>query len=122
MNAKILSILFILFVGIGFSSCSKDKNESSFDSGKNQGAKFREAALGYYANPVDMVKLGILYSTYQSYQQNSSDPEWKKGFLSGATNSDESKYAELANLLDQDLDFSVQNGLEAVSKLINLLN
>jgi len=121
MNAKLLSLLFILFLGIGFSSCSKDKNESSFDSGKNQGAKFREAAYGYYENPKDVVKLGTLYTTYQQYKQNSSDSEWKKGFLGGATEFNESKYAGLEKFLSQDLDFSTENTLNILSDLLKLL-
>ena len=122
MNSKLLSLLFILFLGIGFSSCSKDKNESSFDAGKKQGEKFRDAAYGYYANPLDVVKLGSLYSTYQEYKKNSpNDSEWKKGFLGGATKLDESKYAGLEKLLDQDLDFSVDNAINILPELMKLL-
>lgn len=121
MNAKLLSLLFILFLGIGFSSCSKDKNESSYDAGKNQGAKFREAAYGYYDNPLDVVKLATLYTTYQNYKTNSSDSEWKSGFLGGATQFDKSKYSGLENLLSQDLDFSVENALNILPGLIEML-
>ncbi len=115
MNAKLLSLLFVLFLGIGFSSCSKDSDPSSYDSGKSQGEKFRTA--------VSSISGGNLLSVVEicyKYKQNSSDADWKKGFLGGATNFDESKYSGLESLLNQDIDMS--NISDITTTLRNLLN
>ena len=119
MNAKLLSLLFILFLGIGFSSCSKDKNESSYDSGKNQGVKLREVVSAYKSGNTTEAASNLLL-VYQQYKKNSSDKEWKEGFLGGATNFDKSKYSGLENLLDQ--DFSLTNIADILPSLANLLN
>ena len=119
MNAKLLSILFILFLGIGFSSCSKDKNESSFESGKQQGEKLRNAVSMYNSGNAILASTDAI-SVYAQYKANSSDQEWKKGFLGGATNFDESKYKGLENLLEQGITW--ENVLTVLPQLVNLLS
>ena len=120
MNAKILSILFILFLGAGFSSYSKDDNAGNYDSGKSQGEQFRNELNAYDSNnllSVQTVTAGAnLLNIYSQYKKNSSDSEWKKGFLEGATNFDTTKYDGLTKLLDQ--GFS----LNSVMSLLELLN
>ncbi len=122
MNAKILSILFILFAGIGFSSCKKENSESSYDAGKNQGEKLSQTVEAYKSG--DILKQAeatvSLYTTYQTYKQNSSDLEWKRGFLEGATNFDQSKYSGLEKLLEQ--DFNTESIVNLLPDLIKLLN
>ncbi len=116
MNVKILSILFVLFLGIGFSSCSKDdNNSSSTDSGRTQGEKLREAVDAYKAGNTSQALLN-LGNIYLQYQKNSSDSGWKEGFLEGATNFDTSKYAGLTDLLDKGVT------ADTLKNLLELLN
>jgi len=121
MNAKFLSLLFILFLGIGFSSCSKD-NESSYDSGKNQGIKFREALIAYKSgNSADKIQAGLnIVSIYQQYKTNSSNKDWKEGFLGGASDFDTSKYGELEKLLNLDLNLNSISA-DTINDLLSLL-
>ncbi|MDR1729510.1 MAG: hypothetical protein LBR52_02490 [Prevotellaceae bacterium] len=119
MNAKILSVLFILFAGIGFFSCSNDDSSgSSYDSGKQQGEKLRNAVNTYSSNTVQAGADAL--AVYSQYKKNSSDTEWKKGFLGGATNFDESKYSGLEKLLEQDVN--LENIANILPNLLKLLN
>ena len=104
MNTRLLSVLFLLFWGLGFSSCSKEENtDDQYDAGKSAGAEFR-SALDAYNNSNDLIAKGTaglnLYRSYANYKQKSGSSEWKEGFLSGATNADETKSKLLENILD----------------------
>ena len=117
MNTKLLSLLFIFFLGIGLSSCSKENNESGYDAGKSQGKKFRTAVNE--VSPVNPVAISNLISIYQKYKENSSDADWKRGFPGGATNFDESKYAGLESILAQRI--TAENILTILPGLIQAL-
>ena len=102
MNTRILSVLLLLFLGLSFSSCSKDDKTAGYDAGKSKGADFLKAASDFKNG--DVLARGTaaltLYDCYTAYKKNSGDSEWKKGFLSAATTSDEQS-EKLESLLNE---------------------
>ena len=98
MNTRLLSVLLLLFLGLGIASCSKDNDES----GEAVGARFRKALDAYNGGSgIEKTTASAdLISAYDAYKKNSNDPEWKKGFLKGATHDDVEKSKLLETLLD----------------------
>ena len=135
MNAKIYSLLLMLFLGLsmGFTSCSDDddnsssddNNSSSYESGETAGKEFIQAYDAYNAaeNTVDKATSGAkLLSCYSEYKSHKEDSEWKKGFLVGAAKEDANKYETLSALLDSNLDFSSVTGIaNAMTELQKIL-
>jgi len=107
MNTRFLSVLFLLFLGLGIASCSKNESTGKA-AGQTDGENFRKYALSAYdvakgdTNPAKIIEAASLFTSYQKYKENSSDSEWKKGFLNGVTNFDETKNSALAAVLDSD--------------------
>lgn len=99
MKKKLLYLLTMIFV-LGLNSCSKDDDtESSYDQGKAKGVEFIASYTAYGA--ADDSTLGTLtkateglkmYTAYQDYK-NSTDTEYKAGFVAGAGLSSESMNA-----------------------------
>lgn len=121
MNAKILSLLLVFFLGISFTSCSKDDdNDASYESGVAEGKKFNEAYADYKAASGfnSVVPAATMYSSYQQYKSNSEDKDWKEGFIAGATNFDESKYSEFANIFDTENIASADNLIALLTTLL----
>jgi hypothetical protein len=126
MNTKILSVIFLIFMGFGFSSC-KDKDEKNqtnqYDAGLEAGTKFREAFEVYTnsENAVQKTAAGVaLFSSYKAYKTNSGNAEWKDGFLNGAVKADEiadNTKNKLMELLDNS---SVDNALQLIEILSEL--
>ena len=126
MNTKILSVIFLIFMGFGFSSC-KDKDEKNqtnqYDAGLEAGTKFREAFEAYTnsENAVQKTAAGVaLFSSYKAYKTNSGNTEWKDGFLNGAVKADEiadNTKNKLMELLDNS---SVDNALQLIEILSEL--
>lgn len=133
MNAKIYSLLVMLFLGLslGFSSCSDDDDDddssssSSYESGKTAGSKF-QAAYNAYKSSEDittkMTQGAILVTSYNEYKAKKDDADWKKGFLVGAAAEEASKYETLETLLNTDLDLSSTTGIaNAITELQKIL-
>ena len=103
MNTRILSVLLFLFLGLSFSSCSKDDNKTTgYDAGKSKGTVFLKAASDFKnGNVLEQGTATLtLYQCYTAYKENSGDSEWKKGFLSAATTSEEQS-EKLESLLSE---------------------
>ena len=124
MNTKILSVILLIFMGFGFSSC-KDKDEKNpknqYDAGFEAGTKFREA-FEAYTNSEDAVSkaaAGVaLFSSYKAYKTNSGNDEWKDGFLNGAVKADEMA-DDTKNKLMELLD---RSGAKTYLELIEILS
>jgi hypothetical protein len=123
MKTKILSLLFILCLGVGFLSCSKDsEGKTQYEQGKETGTEFYNAynsAKGNYLSIEGITSLTKMSKCYTEYKNNSEDSQWKSGFLAGATNSDNAMlYPELEDILNSDYS----NIVDIMPALMELLN
>jgi hypothetical protein len=90
MKSKLSIILFSFILMASISSCSNDGGTSSYDKGKAKGTEFITAYNSYKNASSDLAGAAIkatagatMYADYTAYS-NSTDAEWKNGFLLGA--------------------------------------
>lgn len=96
MKKKLLYLLTMIFV-LSLNSCSKeDDTASSYDQGKAKGVEFMASYTAYGAaddgvlgTATKIAEGAKMYSAYQEYK-NSTDTEFKAGFIAGAGLSAES--------------------------------
>ena len=127
MNTRILSVIFLIIMGVEFLSCKgKDESppKSQYDAGFEAGTKFREA-FETYNNSEGLTKVtagATLLSSHKTYKTKSENAEWKDGFLDGAIKADEmadNTKSKLMNLLDSS---GVNDCLELVAILTELFS
>ena len=79
MNTRFLSVLLLLFLGLGLASCSKDESNSDKTAGQAEGEKFRNALETYRnsSDPFSKAAAGLdLWTSYSAYKENKDDAEW----------------------------------------------